>query len=157
MASRDWNGQNIPCIHTEWDGSTFAILPVLEFLLEYNEETIVDLLPSVDSYGWGDHLADAFAWANNAYKVVYIVPDFSRYGCLPSWFPTTDKEGRALSPQGQVDRFLYLLDLAYGGFLGDHRAADPKLVVEAILELWENLGEYVDIEAGDGKEWEAET
>jgi hypothetical protein len=156
MSQPDWNGQNIPLIHTESGGNTFAILPVLEFFLEYDEDTIYDLLPSERSYGWDDGLMNTFAWSNNAYEAVYIMPDLSRFGCLPSWFPTTDKDGRHLSPQSQVDRFLYLLELAYGGFLDDHRQADPKAVAGAILELWGNMGEYVDIEAGDGMEWELE-
>lgn len=156
MQPKDWNGQNIPCAHTEWNGSQFYMLPVLEFLLEYDEDTVDNLLPSERSYGWDDELMNALAWANNIDKIVYIEPNFSRFGCLPSWFPTTDRDDRPLTPQGQVDRFLYLLDLAYGGFLGDHRQADHRLVVEAIIELNENMGEYVDIEEGDGMEWELE-
>lgn len=156
MQPKDWNGQNIPCIHKGWNDSTFSMLPVLEFLLESNEDTVYDLLPSENSYGWDDDLMNALAWANNAYKIVYIEPDFSRFGCLPSWFPTTDRDGRPLTPQGQVDRFLYLLDLAYGGFLGDQRQANPRLVVEAIIELLENMGEYVSMEKVDGMEWELE-
>lgn len=156
MQPLDWNGQNIPVAHTEWDGSKFYILPVLEFLLKYDEDTVFDLLPSEDTYGCDEYWMNVFAWANNAYEVVYFEPDFSRYGCLPSWFPNTDIHDRPLSPQGQVDRFLYLLDLAYGGFLGDHRKADPKAVVNAIVELCTNMGEYTDIEDGDGMEWELE-
>lgn len=154
MNDLDWHGQNIPVVHHEWDGSSFSILPVLEFLLSYDEDTIEDLLPDEDSYGWGDSLANSFAWAANAYKVNEIIPDFSRYGCLPYWFPTTDGQGRQLTPQGQVDRFLYMLNIAYGGFLGDHRQANPVAVAEAILEVKEDFIYYLDCESGDGLEWE---
>ena len=156
MSISDWNGQNIPVAHTSWDGSKFHILPVLEFLLEYDKDTVDDLLPSERSYGWDDDVMNALAWEQNTYKVVFFTPDFSRYGCLPSWFPKNDTQDRSLSPQGQVDRFLYLLDLTYGGFLGDHHDADPREVVDAILELFENMGEYTDIEEEDKMEWELE-
>jgi hypothetical protein len=135
MICPDWNGQNIPKVHTEWDGSTFSILPVLEFLLQYHEDTIYDLLPADHTFGWNDESMNAYAWAQNAYKVTYIIPDFTRYGCLPSWFPTTDKDDRPLSPQGQVDRFLFLLDLVYGGLPDDHQEANPEGIATALLEL----------------------
>jgi hypothetical protein len=156
MIAPDWNGQNIPKVHKEYDGSTFAILPIMEYFLGYNEGTITDLLPTEDSYGWNDDITNAFAWANNAYRVVYFVPDFSRYGCLPAWFPKTDRLNRPLTDQGQVNRFLYLLDLVYGGLPEDHTQVNIHSLVEAILELHDNLGEYVDIEEGDGMEWETQ-
>jgi hypothetical protein len=150
----DWHGQNIPLVHKEWDGSSFAMLPVLEFLLKYDEETIGDLLPHAKSYGWNDGFMDTLAWAQNYDKVTYLEPDFTRYGCLPRWFPKTDIDGRALTSQGQVNRFLYLLDCAYGGLPDDHHEANPHGVALALIELHENNGEYTDIEVGDGMEWE---
>jgi hypothetical protein len=146
MSYASCKGQNIPIVHTYEDGSGVKILPVLMFLLEYDEDTIGDLLP----------YKNPWEWAQNYYKVVYLEPDFDRYGCIPSWFPTTDQEGRPLTPQGQVDRFLYLLDLAYGGFIGDHRSAPHKEVAEAMWELCFNMGEYLGIEADDDMEWELE-
>lgn len=150
----DWNGQNTPNVHKEYDGSAFAILPVMECFLDYDEDTITDLLPSAGSYGWNDGITNALAWANNAYRVVYFIPDFSRYGCLPEWFPKTDRLDRPLTDQGQVNRFLYLLDYAYGGLPDDHTQVNVRSLVEAILELHDNLGEYVSIEEGDGMEWD---
>jgi hypothetical protein len=146
MTIDDWHGQNIPSVHKERDGTTFSILPVMERFLKYDEDTITDLLPSANSYGWGENLVNAMAWANNAYKQIYFIPDFSRYGCLPRWFPTTDMDDHPLTEQGQVDRFLYLLDLAYGGLPDDHRDASDRYVAEALIELAENIGEYVSEE-----------
>jgi len=154
MTAPDWNGQNIPRIHKGYDGTTFSILPVLECFLGYDEDTITDLLRSADSYGWDDSFVNAMAWANNAYQVMYFVPDFSRYGCLPMWFPKEDSQGRLLTNQGQVDRFLYLLDYAYGGLPDDHIQVNARGLVEAILNLHDNLGEYVSVEEGDGMEWD---
>lgn len=150
----NWRGQNIPRVHQEPGGSTFAILPLLECFLEYDEDTIDELLPSAESYGWGDEFANSYAWANNSDKVIYFTPDFTRYGCLPDWFPTTDRQERQLTEQGQVDRFLYLLDYAYGGLLDDHSAMPPHLIAQAIIELNENMGDYVDLEEEDEMEWE---
>lgn len=154
MTNIDWNGQNIPTVFNKGRRDEFTVLPVLEFLLEYTEDTIYELLPGADSYGWDDDLNNAFAWSQSAYKIIYIIPDLKRYGGIPSWFPTTDRFERPLSKQGQVDRFLYLLDQSYGGFLGDHKDAKPRYVVEAILQLVENMGDYTDCEAADGVEWE---
>lgn len=154
MNPPDWKGQNIPVLHKEFDGSTFAILPVLEFFLEYDEDTIGNLLPPSESYGWDSDLMNSFAWAQNYYRVVEIIPDFSRFGSLPAWFPKTNVQGRDLSLQGQVDRFLYLLDVVYGGLPDDHREAEHRSVVAAILELNSNIGAYIDVEKGDGFEWE---
>jgi len=151
---KNWKGQNIPRVHKEWDGSTFAILPVLEFLLEHDEDSLTDLLPSEDSYGWEDDLANTWAWANNAYKEVYLIPDFSRFGCLPNWFPNKDMNDQPLTPQAQVDRFLYLLDYAYGGLPDDHSEVNPRVFAEAIQELIDDMGHYTSIEEEDGMEWE---
>ncbi|MBN2548705.1 MAG: hypothetical protein JXB15_06090 [Anaerolineales bacterium] len=118
----------------------------MECFLEYDEDTITDLLPSPRSYGWDSDLMNDMAWAHNAYKVIFFEPDFERYGCIPSWFPTTDSHQRKLSPQGQVDRFIYLVERAYGGFLGDHQDVSPEGLAEAILEIYNNMGEFLDDE-----------
>jgi len=86
-----------------------------------------------------------------------FLPDFSRYGCLPQWFPTTDRLDRELTNQGQCDRFLYLLDKAYGGFLGDHHDVNPRFVAEALVELASNIGVYESMEEEDGMEYEMNT
>jgi len=157
MAHQDWKGQNIPHVIKEFDGSSFSILPVLECFLKYKKDKIDSLLPSADSYGWGDDFANSFAWAKNAYRVVDFIPDFSRYGCLPSWFPTIDRLNRKLTGQGQVDRFLFMVDLAYGGLLDDHHDVDPRLLAQAIMDLKDDLfWEYVSIEEGENIEWEIE-
>ena len=153
MPGKDWQGQNIPSVHYPGTRNQFFILPVLEFLLAYDEDSVGSLLPAQASYGWDDSLLNAAAWANNYYKVTWFIPDFSRFGCLPDWFPTTDRQGRELSPQGQVERFLYLLDLAYGGLPADHQAANPSAVAAAIMELHEDMGEYEGVEEDDGLEW----
>lgn len=157
MTGNNWNGQNIPIVHNKGRRDEFTILPVLEFLLEYNEDTVYDLLPSADSYGWGEDLMNSMAWANEAYKIVYFTPDFDRYGCLPNWFPTTDRNDRPLSKQGQEDRFLYLLDQSYGGLPDDHKNANPRYVVEAILQLIEYMIDYISEEESVGLEWELES
>lgn len=156
MSTDNWNGQNIPNIHKEIDGATVSILPVLECFLKYDEDIICDLLPSKNSYGWNDSLLNSMAWANNAYRVVDFIPDFSRYGSLPAWFPTTDSQDHRLTEQGQVDRFLFLLDLAYGGLPDNHREVDAPSLAQAVLELKDNFGEFVDIEQGDQMKWEVE-
>ena len=131
-------------MHRWSDGSSFSILPVLEFLLSFDEDAIEDLLPDEDSYGWGDSLTNSMAWAANAYKVNDIIPDFSRYGCLPYWFPTADGQGRLLTPQGLVDRFLSMLDIAYGGMPDDHRQAKVvhNMHFTANGLAWCNMLEY---------------
>lgn len=153
MSAPDWNGQNKPVIYKE-GGSFFSILPVLEFLLDYDEDTITDLLDSAESYGWDDGLTNAFAWAGNAYRAADFIPDFSRHGCLPAWFPEKDREGHLLTGQGQADRFLYLLDKAYGGLPDDHRQARPHAIAQAIMDLKDDFGTYVDSEEQDQAEWE---
>ena len=97
---------------------------------------------------------NSMAWAENYYKVTYFIPDFERFGCLPSWFPTTDRQDRELTDQGQVDRFLYLVDLAYGGLPDDHKEVDAKYLAQAIIELDENLVDYASIEEDDEMEWQ---
>lgn len=154
MIHPDWHGQNIPCAHIEWGGSVFYMLPALEFLLKYDEDTIDDLLSPPESYGWKDSFSNLFAWAKNVDRVVDIEPDFQRFGCIPSWFPTNDKDSRRLTPQGQVDRFLYLFDLVYGGLPNDHRQANPRGVAAAILALMDDMGGYASVEEGDGMEWD---
>ncbi len=148
-----WKGQNIPKLHREYDGSTFYMIPVMECFLQYDEDTIDSLLPSEESYGWGG-LTDTIVWANNAYKYIYFIPEFSRYGCIPRWFPTEDDAGQQLTEQGQVDRFLYLVDLAYGGLPEDHLKVSPRSLAEAILELCDNMGEYIDTEIIEKMDWE---
>lgn len=156
-ASR-WNGQNIPRVHqgrVPGEGP-FAILPVMEFLLQYDPDTVDDLLAPAESYGWQEELMNELAWANNYHRITYLEPDFESYGWLPRWFPKNDREGRLLSQQGRVDRFLYLLDLAFGGLPDDHNDANARQVAAAILELHDDLGTYVGIEEHEGKEWELE-
>jgi hypothetical protein len=151
---KNWNGQNIPRIRENPPWEPFAILPVLECLLQFNEDTVGDLLPSEDSYGWGDSFMNASAWANNFYRITYIEPEFTRYGCLPRWFPDEDRLDRRLTDQGRVDRFLYLLDQAIGGLLDDHTQIDAQTVAAGILELHDNFADYVSIEEDEGMEWE---
>ncbi len=155
--SNSWNGQNVPRAHNNAPWESFAILPVLECFLKYDADTIDDLLPSINSYGWDDSLTNALVCANNYHRITYLEPEFTRYGCLPSWFPNEDSRGRRLTDQGRVDRFLYLLDVAFGGLPDDHADVDPRRVAQAILELHDNLGTYVDIEVGDGLQWEVDT
>ncbi len=126
ITGNNWKSPNIPRLHKEFGGSPFSILPVLECLLEINEDNITDLLPSADFYSWGDNMTNIWAWTNNAYKVVYFTPDLSRYGCIPDWFPNTDQQGRLLTDQKRIDRFLYLLDQAYGGLPDNHKDVNPR-------------------------------
>jgi len=156
MEPPNWNGQNIPVVYNKGKSTEFSILPVLEFLLDYDEDSIYDFLPSPRTYGWNDELMNTMAWANNAYRVMDYMPDFYSYGGVPSWFPYRDQLERPLSPQGRVDRFLYYLDLAYQGLPENHREANPQWVVNAILELVDDMGSYMGEEEADPIDWELE-
>jgi hypothetical protein len=116
----DWHGQNYPHPYTTREGFSYYPLPVLAQLLDYNEDTVDQILPSPESFGWNDNLMNTLAWAHHSDRVLAITLDDERYGLLPQWFPTTDANGKTLTPQAQVDRFLYLLDWFYGGLPDDH-------------------------------------
>mgnify|MGYP005821569851 CR=1 FL=1 len=146
-----WAGQNHPIWGMDPSGFFFSVLPLLAPFFQYEEDAYDALLPRSESYGWDDSLINSIAWANNAYKIVYVTPS-DRYGGIPEWFPETDQHGRRLSQQAQADRFLSLLYAAYGGFVGEHIDINPRHVAGAILKLQEEWEEY--IEAEDGIEWE---
>ena len=153
--TNQWRNLNHPVL-VKIDGYPYRPIPLMAGFLEYDEDTIYDLLESAESYGWGDGLSNAFAWSQSAYKVIYIIPDFGRYGLLPPWFPKVDIQRRKLTPQGQVDRFLYLVNCVYGGLPDDPKDISMPNLAGAIIELHDNWGEYVDVEEGDGMEWEIE-
>jgi hypothetical protein len=146
-----WEDQNHPIHVMSPQGYIDTCIPLMARFFCLDEETIYDQLDSPESYGWGDSLINHLAWANNAYKIVYITPG-KRYGSIPDWFPTTDQQDRAITEQAQVDRFLLLVDSAYGGFVGDHIEVEPYQVARGILELREDWGTYIELEAGI--EWE---
>ncbi len=151
---KDWQGQNIPRVHTTDDGTTVSVLPVLEFLLQYDQDTLAELLPNPETNGWGEALNQAYGWMCQPDRIVYFTPDLKRYGCLPAWFPEEDSQGQKLTPQGQVDRFLYFLDYLYGHLPDDHRQASTHLVVESIIRMEDNMMKYIDVEEDDEMEWE---
>ena len=62
---------------------------------------------------------------------------------------------RRLTPQGQVDRFLYLPHQVYR-LPADYRKANHQWVATALLTLKDNWEEYVGMEEGEGVEWELE-
>jgi hypothetical protein len=151
----DWSGQNRPIYHPERGGDGYWMIQLMECFLEHDEDTVASLLPEPSSYGWEDEFMDGLAWEMHSYDYAYFVPNFYRFGCLPTWFPEKDREGRKLTPQGQIDRFLYLVDFVYGGLPQDHRQVNPKWLAEAILELYRNDG-YAEDEDEDGLEFEQE-
>jgi len=136
--SPDWHGQNRPRVY-----ESYALLPVMSVFLEYDEDSIYEVLAAPLEMGWDDDFANQYAWSQRAYRVSQIVPDFGRYGGLPYWFTREDGDGHLLTPQGQVDRFLLLLDRVYGGLPDDHTQANPRYLADALLELYDNLGEYL--------------
>jgi hypothetical protein len=76
-----------------------------------------------------------------------VEPNWSRYGCLPHWFPSKDARGRTLTPTAQVDRFLcYLGDLVE--IPDDHRKMDPVRLVEGLFELYDSY------ESGSFHDWD---
>lgn len=144
----DWRGQNIPIHHPQPGRPGYWMIPLLECFLAFDEDSITDLLPGPREYGWNDEFLNEMAWVQNSHRTIYFIPDFNRYGCIPTWFGTTDPQGRELSPQGQVDRFLFLVDQTYSGLPQDHRQVNPRALAEGILELFENSAEYLWAEAG---------
>ena len=79
---------------------------------------------------------------------LYIAePSGDRYGCLPSWFPSKDSQGRKLIPTAQVDRFLcYLGDVI--PLPEDHRKMDPETLVMGLFELFDVY------ESGGFQDWD---
>lgn len=150
----DWHGQNIPPPAKPHDGFVFHPLPVLEKLLHYNEDRAADeFLPSPTSYGWNDNSMNQMAWAHNFDNVLAFELDMRRYGCLPAWFPRTDAKKRPLTPQGQVDRFLYILDSIYGGLPEDHTQVPVNGLAQALLEMYESEGGYWNVQ-DEEMEWQ---
>ncbi len=158
MTEINWNGQNIPIVHNKGRRDEFTILPVLEFILDYDDNSIIQLLPDAGSFRLASDFKDAFGWFQGDDRAYFIIPDFNRFGGIPHWFPDTDCNNRPLTKQGQVDRFLYLLDQSFGGGLpDDHKKANPRYVVEAILQLIEYMIDYISEEESAGLEWELES
>jgi len=139
------------------DGFSYYPIPLLAPILDLNEDNIDNFLPSPESYGWEDSMTNYFAWANNYDKIIYLELDFDRFGYLPKWFPIVDSEQNPLSPQEQVNRFLFLADQAYTGFPDAEEDIPLSELIKAIIELHDNYYQYVEIEESERfpwKEWE---
>jgi len=151
----DWNGQNIPKEIKEFNGSSFFIIPMMEIFLEYDENTIVQLAPKpLWSINWGPPPSQM---DNDFYlldHILDVVPDFFRYGCIQATFPTTDLKKRKLTEQGQVDRFLFLVDMVYGGLPKNHREVNHRGLVEALIKLATDNYSELEFEESEGVEWE---
>lgn len=150
-----WARQNHPIQVVDPNGNFYSAIPLMAPFFQFDEDSIYDVLPSADSYGWNDDLVNAIAWANNTGKIGEVIPG-ERYGSIPDWFPTTDKRGRPITEQAQVDRFLLLVDAAYGGFIKPHLETEPSRIANAIITLQEDWGTYEEeIDCED--DWERKT
>lgn len=146
-----WQGQNHPIHVMSPNGHVDALIPLMARFFDLDDDDIFDFLEPPESYGWGDEFMNAMAWAMNSGDVMDFTPG-SRYGSIPDWFPTKDRQGREISEQAQVDRFLLLVASAYGGFIGDHINVEPYKIAQGIRELRNDWGTYLEFE--EGIEWE---
>lgn len=123
----DWKGQNHPKSRPH-DGWVYPPLPVFAPLLEIDD--IHDFAPFLPGRPRG------LDWD----KVYALELDLNRYGCVPCWFPQRDAKKQLLTPQGQVDRFLFLLDFFAGGLPDDHTQVNLPTLTDALLQMYDWRG-----------------
>lgn len=127
----DWNDQNKPVADYAEPPNCWLAIPVMARLLDIGADEVEMLF---------------YENTRDADDLLWVTPDVFRYGCLPVWFPTTNKHGLEITPLAQVNRFLNILNSLIE-LSADHRETKAETLIWGLTRMgkyWIEIQDSLD-------------